>query len=361
MPASSQLPISSTAEIPLPPGMSLQQYEVFQGQRVTIAITVSVAFAIVVWDFFLLLPDEIKLYETSNKQLWKTPASWFFIVLRYSGILATFPALFFSAVQSSHCQVAVIASQVGAVLVVASSGIIFAYRLIAMWSGYKLVYVIVIFFYVLMLGCWIAVATQYSASTGPATPFGSNCQIHPIISWAPISYGSSVAFDAVILCLTLVKLNGEKTVRSKVGKLIYQDSLLYFSLTTVTNVTILAIQALGSAHDMLKPTAVPFSTVMVTCMGTRVFLNLKLFHQRQLRAMAGLPLTSLSTGNSAGERRQEDPLSSASSNTRTLVPVSPAPLISSDIKCAPSSSLQHLEVVYVSRQKEANRDDFGTV
>ncbi|KAG6846404.1 hypothetical protein H0H93_014134 [Arthromyces matolae] len=150
-----------------------------------------------------------------------------------------------------------------------------------------------------MLGCWIAVATRYSAITGTATPFGSNCQMQPIVSWAPISYASSVAFDSVVLVFTLAKLHGNlATTKSKVGKQIYTDNLVYFLLTAATNITVLSIQALGPSYDMLKPTAVPFSTLMTVTMGTRVFLNLKLFDQRQEKANAGIPLSINS--NSSG-------------------------------------------------------------
>jgi hypothetical protein len=80
-----------------------------------------------------------------------------FIMLRYSGILATLPSLFFTSIQSQHCQVAVITSQVGAVLVVASSGAIFCYRVFAIWSGVKLVQVAVGAMYLGMLGCWVSI------------------------------------------------------------------------------------------------------------------------------------------------------------------------------------------------------------
>ena len=44
---------------------------------------------------------------------------------------------------------------------------------------------------------------------------------------------------------------------------------------------------------MIKPAAIPFSTVMTVTMGTRVFLNLKLFDQRQQAitdSLVGIPL-----------------------------------------------------------------------
>jgi hypothetical protein len=149
----------------------------------------------------------------------------------------------------------------------------------------------------------IAVATQYEAITGPPTAFGSNCQMLPIVSWAPTSFASSVAFDSVVLILTLSKLHGNlAAAKSRVGRQIYQDNLVYFVLTTATNITVLTIQALGSEYDMIKPTAVPFSTLMTTTMGARVFLNLRLLDQRQhtnTSSTTGLNLSG-SSGSGSG-------------------------------------------------------------
>ena len=80
-----------------------------------------------------------------------------FITLRYSGIIATFPSLFFTAIQSSHCKLAVGLSQTGAVLVVASSGVIFVYRLSAIWNGNQIVFATVMFFYACMVGSWVGI------------------------------------------------------------------------------------------------------------------------------------------------------------------------------------------------------------
>ncbi|KAF5385015.1 hypothetical protein D9615_001025 [Tricholomella constricta] len=295
------------AQIVLPPGFTLEQFLTLQGQLVTIAITVAVAFGIVIWDYFTQLPNEIALYSATDKKIWRAPATWFFIILRYSGILATLPSLFFTSIQSQHCQAAVVTSQVGAVLVVLSSGVIFCYRVFAIWNGSRIVQAAVSFMFLAMITCWVAVATQYAAITGPPTPFGSNCQMLPIVSWAPISYASSVAFDTLVVVLTLAKLHGNlATTKSRVGKQIYRDNLVYFLLTAVTNITVLTIQGLGPRYDMIKPTAVPFSTLMTVTMGSRVFLNLKLFDQRQQNAAAGIPLSISSHGsnsNSSGPNR----------------------------------------------------------
>ena len=78
-----------------------------------------------------------------------------FVILRYSGILATFSALFFTSIQTKHCQAAVVSSQVGVILVVISSGIIFCYRIFAIWHGVKIVYALIGFMYFIMVGCWV--------------------------------------------------------------------------------------------------------------------------------------------------------------------------------------------------------------
>lgn len=84
-------------------------------------------------------------------------AGFRFIFLRYSAFLATLPALFFTSIQSQHCQLAVVLSQVGVLFVVASSGIIFCYRVIAIWSGTKFVYGFVSLVWMGMVGCWVCV------------------------------------------------------------------------------------------------------------------------------------------------------------------------------------------------------------
>jgi hypothetical protein len=45
-----------------------------------------------------------------------------------------------------------------------------------------------------------------------------------------------VFFDCVILLLTMLKLRSHMGARSAVNKRLYQDSLMYFMITTSTNV-----------------------------------------------------------------------------------------------------------------------------
>ncbi|KAH8079795.1 hypothetical protein BXZ70DRAFT_960558 [Cristinia sonorae] len=286
-------PAPQFAQIPLPPGLTLDQYLTLQGQIVTIAITVAVAFGIILWDYLTLLPNEIELYKSSSWKLWRSPGTWFFVLLRYAGILATLPSLWFTSVQSDHCQAAVISSQVGAVLAVAASGAIFCFRVFVVWNGNWWVRGVVSLMYCGMLACWISVAAQYKALQGPPTPFGSNCQMQPIVSWAPISYASSVAFDTIVLLLTLAKVHTNLTmVKSAVGRQIYKDNVMYFLITAITNIVVLSIQSLDATHDLIKPTAVPFSTIMTVTMGSRVYLNLKQLDKRREREAEGVPLST---------------------------------------------------------------------
>lgn len=125
--------------------------------------------------------------------------------------------------------------------------------------------------------------------------------MHPIVSWAPISYASSVVFDTTILLLTLIRLPRNLMAKSYIGRQIFRDTLMYFTITTVTNIVVLSIQSLGESHSMIKPTAVPFSTVMTVTMGSRVYLNLKLLEKRRREEgdSRSIPL-SVSQGTGGG-------------------------------------------------------------
>ena len=112
--------------------------------------------------------------------------------------------------------------------------------------------------------------------TGPPIPLGSNCILLPLRSWAPLAYASSVVFDTAILVGTLVRVFSDTTHHSRVGKVLYRDSLTYFLIATVSNVAILIIYGMSDPGlDTVKPAALPFATLMTVTMGTRVYLNLK--------------------------------------------------------------------------------------
>lgn len=115
----------------------------------------------------------------------------------------------------------------------------------------------------------IAVGSQLRASQGPATPFGSNCLLHGVPNWDPLSFASSVVFDSVILFLTVIKLREDEIKGSMVGKQILRDNVLYFVIVSVTNIVVLVINCLGPRFDSAKLVTLPYPTLMTTAMGTR--------------------------------------------------------------------------------------------
>ena len=87
-------------------------------------------------------------------------------------------------------------------------------------------------------------------------------------TWSPLSFSSSVAFDTVVLILTISKIKGAKL--SGVADQIFRDNLLYFMLVTITNIGVLTIQSLGSNNDTtVKPVSLPYPTVITSAMGSR--------------------------------------------------------------------------------------------
>ena len=198
-------------------------------------------------------------------------------------------------------------AQVGFNLVTASAGILFAYRVFAMWNRHRVVYAVVGFFYFVMVGCWvrlpyfyrevllmhiqIATSTQLKNVNGPAVAFGSNCVELPVHArWLSMSFISSLIFDGVILTATIVKLRGTMSPSSSLGFLIYRDALLYFVVTAVANLVLVIINLVPSAPLPLKGSVLPFTTVFTVSMGTRTFLNLRLFKRREDGSMM-TPLT----------------------------------------------------------------------
>jgi hypothetical protein len=57
--------------------------------------------------------------------------------------------------QSDYCQTAVIISQLGNVLINMSAGIIFGYRVSALWGGNKAVKLVVGLMYIFMVTSWV--------------------------------------------------------------------------------------------------------------------------------------------------------------------------------------------------------------
>ncbi|PPQ91963.1 hypothetical protein CVT25_004437 [Psilocybe cyanescens] len=304
-------PTPGFATIPLPPGMTLEQFMALQTVVVNLAIAMAVAVGIVIWDLFYklilrssisMLPAERELYREKDRKQWAAPATWAFMVLRYAGILALFPGLFFTSVQNQHCQATASISQVGVILVTGSAGIIFAYRVFAIWRFNKLVVGGVTFLWLFMVSSWIAAGSQLRASQGPATNFGSNCILHPVPTWQPLPFASSVLYDVVVLILTLAKLRGDRIKAFSIGSQILEDNILYFVIVTATNIAALVINCLGAEHDDIKPVALPFPTLMTAAMGARVYLNLRMYNKKVNGELSGsIPTHSSGTTRSAVE------------------------------------------------------------
>jgi len=164
-------------------------------------------------------------------------------------------------------------------------------------------HLIVGFMYLFMITSWVAVCSQFHAVGDQPTTFGINCRMDRTVSWAPLNYASSFAFDTFILILTIWKLPDNRQTRSPVGYIIFRDSLLYFFVTAATNLVALAIQSMGSEFEPIKPAVIPFSTLITTTMGCRLFLNLKLYHQREAERITPFFSHSRSASGDDGEQR----------------------------------------------------------
>lgn len=267
----------ATALIPLPPGFTLDQFFAFQSSLVTISITAAVAFGIVVWDYFHLLPNEYKLYMKTKKAEWRTLAPYAFMTLRGAGVVSILATMCISSFQSSHCQTGLMVSQIAAVVTVVTSGMAFGYRVMDFWGTQnRTVAAVVAGTYLVMVISWIAVASQYRAMNGPPTPFGSNCQLLPFVTWAPLSHASSFVFNSTILILMVLKFSEQYNQQSKVAFLAYRHSLAHVTIVTATSVTFLIIQLLAPEYKLSKQVALPFSTLVMATIGARVFLSLRL-------------------------------------------------------------------------------------
>jgi hypothetical protein len=190
------------------------------------------------------------------------------------------PSLWFTSLQTQFCQFTVSMTEFGLVLVTASSGILFANRVVAIWGGSKAIALLVGGLYLYTVACWVRsslynltlrliysplqliVGLQYRATTGPPAPLFSNCVLGDLVPWAPISYASSVVYDVAIFLLTLARLKSPNLKNSPISRQIYLDSLFYVAVTAAVNITVVTFQALPDRFELLKPTVVPFSTVV---------------------------------------------------------------------------------------------------
>lgn len=203
-----------------------------------------------------------------------------FIVLRYSVLSASVTGLFFSAIPTSHCVAASAVTWASAILVTITGGMIFCVRVLSLWDCNRWIVLIVGTMYTAMVGCWISVAIQVRVANGPPTQLFSNCKQVGIPSTSSLSYASSVAFDLVIVTLTLTRIPRPLPFKSSgaIANTLYGDSLLYFITATIVNITVLTIESLKSdslSNQLLKPLFIPLSTACTAILASRVFLNLR--------------------------------------------------------------------------------------
>lgn len=98
------------------------------------------------------------------------------MVLRYSGVFALVPGLFFTSLQNRHCQVAASLGEAGVVLVTSSAGVIFSYRVFAIWRYNKIVIAVIAILYLFMVGCWVR--CQNTSTTWPLICFNRSQLVH---------------------------------------------------------------------------------------------------------------------------------------------------------------------------------------
>jgi hypothetical protein len=79
-----------------------------------------------------------------------------FLILRYATFVAAVPPLWLTNLQTSSCQLAATLSEGGVVLIAASSGIIFANRVVAIWAVDVKIVALVGVLYTAMTTCWVS-------------------------------------------------------------------------------------------------------------------------------------------------------------------------------------------------------------
>ncbi|KAJ7478907.1 hypothetical protein FB451DRAFT_1240187 [Mycena latifolia] len=254
--------------------------------QLAFAVTTSVSFALVVWEYAALLPDEIKWYQ---KPVWGTIPPYAFLALRYGGFLATLPALFLSVAETSMCQAAASISQAGVILVVTSSAIIFTFRTSLLWPDNRIVPGVLGAIVVAMgISCTV-VATQYKAISVPDPLFGSNCRILTTSSWYPLGSASCLAFVLPALILTLLKMQYHHPRDSLVAARIYRMNLAYLIGTTLTAAIALVLQSLAPPASALALSSASIATVLTIAFSTRAFRNLMLATVLESERAHGLP------------------------------------------------------------------------
>ncbi|KAJ7819687.1 hypothetical protein B0H14DRAFT_3876556 [Mycena olivaceomarginata] len=282
------------------------------------AATTTVAFAIILWEYATFLPEELRLYRRS---VWITIPPYGFLALRYGGILATLPVLFLSTAENIHCQAAASLTQVGLVLVVTSSGIIFIFRTSLLWSDDWNVRGALSGLMLVVTGGWIDVATQYRAVVTPTPLFGSICRMLPTAPWLPLGNAVFTSFLIIALILTLLKIRSHRPRDSPVGHLIYRANLLYLLSTTLTAAAALLIQIISPPSSTLAQCTGPIETVFLVACGTRTFCNMNLATALDADRTPGLPIADTTKSTSIFSDTSEMRFVPHSPPTRSLPPV----------------------------------------
>ncbi|KAJ6529511.1 hypothetical protein DFH09DRAFT_154319 [Mycena vulgaris] len=259
--------------------------------QLAFCITSSIAFALILWEYASLLPDEIKLYR---KPVWGTVPPYAFVALRYGGIVATLPTLFLSVAEATNCQAAASISQSGVILALISSAIIFAFHTSLLWTNNRIVPGILGGILVTMTICWIAVATQYKAVSVVTPPFGSNCRVLSMPPWSPLGNASSMLFFLTALIFSLLKMEYHHPRDSLVASRVYRTNLAYLIGANLTAATALIIQSLAPPNSALSLSTTPLATVFTVAFGTRAFRNLMLATILEAERAHGLPYPSTS-------------------------------------------------------------------
>ncbi|KAF9032366.1 hypothetical protein BJ165DRAFT_1535060 [Panaeolus papilionaceus] len=258
-----------------------------------VAINAVAAFALVTWEFIQFVPEERALYDRTKRQEWQSPATWAFILLRYAAVTSTLTSLFYTAIGSSHCQLAVIIGQSCSIAVVACAGVVFCCRVASLWDYQRIILAIVFAPCMIMVCSWVAVCTQFKSLPSLNLPFGSNCHFEPLASWTgPLSYATTTLFLLVVAVLITIRISTKCTmVAMNTGfTLINRACLVYVSIAAVSSVVIFIVNCAAwgrvkGGSEAVKRAASPYFILIMMAMGTRVFLNLQI-HNHTLRVVA---------------------------------------------------------------------------
>ncbi|KAF7303953.1 hypothetical protein MIND_00626000 [Mycena indigotica] len=245
--------------------------------QLAFAITSSTAFALVLWEFIILLPQEIQLYR---KAVWATVPPYAFIFLRYSSILATLPNVFLGAVSNISCQTAASLSQAGMILVVVSTAIIFTFRTAQLWAhnGKRNTLLMSLGGLILVvIGCCVAPAIQYrvaSVSSTRSTFSPSSCRVLPTPPYLPLAPGAALAFLLAVLILSLLQIKAHDPREvSQMTYRLYRAHVLYVFGATVACAATLIILCMAPPASGLAMCVQPLFVFFTSAFGTRDFRN----------------------------------------------------------------------------------------